>query len=519
VAEETRMQDRAWSPQAGPQEDLCACPHSEVFFGGARGGGKTDGVLGKWALKERQYGKNFNAIMFRPSVVSAEDAIERSKEIYQPLGGRFNESKLRWRMPNGGRIAFSYLETVHDADIYQGRNVTDVWVEEGGLYPTPAPIDRLFGLLRSSHGVPIQLIITANPGGAGQHWLRERYRIHPFPRRPQVFTRGSHKVAVIPSRITDNKILLANDPSYIERLSMVGSPQLVRAWLEGDWSAVEGAFFTEWDEAKHVVPPFAVPDDWLRFRSADWGSFAPFSIGWWAVASDDYQLQSDHGDLGSRLLVRADGGLRANTKGTEPAELQGLRVLPRGAMVRYREWYGEVGGKLTAEQVADGIVKRERMDPRLTYGVLDPSAFLESGGPSIAERMNTILVRAKPTLAAFRRADNRRITRNLGDPQKSGPMGGWDQLRQRLIGVDGAPMIYCFSTCSNSIRTIPALQHDVVRSEDLDTNAEDHAADDWRYAVMSRPWVKTRIVPPGQPKDGYKPAQEERRDSDSVLLL
>jgi tripartite-type tricarboxylate transporter receptor subunit TctC len=34
----------------------------EVFFGGARGGGKTDGVLGKWALKERRYGQNFNAI-------------------------------------------------------------------------------------------------------------------------------------------------------------------------------------------------------------------------------------------------------------------------------------------------------------------------------------------------------------------------------------------------------------------------------------------------------------------------
>jgi hypothetical protein len=28
------------------------CPLKETFFGGTRGG-KTDGVLGKWALKER----------------------------------------------------------------------------------------------------------------------------------------------------------------------------------------------------------------------------------------------------------------------------------------------------------------------------------------------------------------------------------------------------------------------------------------------------------------------------------
>jgi hypothetical protein len=115
----------------------------EIFFGGTRGGGKTDGVLGKWALKERRYGSGFNAIMFRKTTVSAEDAIERSREIYEPLGGQFNASKLRWRMPHGGRVGFAYLETVKDADQYPGRNVSDIWVEEAGLYETPDPIDRL----------------------------------------------------------------------------------------------------------------------------------------------------------------------------------------------------------------------------------------------------------------------------------------------------------------------------------------------------------------------------------------
>jgi hypothetical protein len=73
---------------------------TEVFLGGARGGGKTDGVLGKWALKERRYGSHFNAVMFRRTTVSAEDAIARAKEIYGRLGGRFNEARLRWRMPH-----------------------------------------------------------------------------------------------------------------------------------------------------------------------------------------------------------------------------------------------------------------------------------------------------------------------------------------------------------------------------------------------------------------------------------
>jgi hypothetical protein len=173
-------------------------------------------------------------------------------------------------MPNGGRVSFAYLDTIADANVYQGRNVTDAWVEEAGQYPSAAAIDRLFGILRSSHGVPVQLILTANPGGPGQHWIRERYQIHPFPIRPQIMIRTlttgkEHQVAVIPSRITDNKILLANDPGYVDRLQLVGSPQLVRAWLEGDWSAIEGAFFTEWDEAKHGSRRSACPASWLRF--------------------------------------------------------------------------------------------------------------------------------------------------------------------------------------------------------------------------------------------------------------
>jgi Phage terminase large subunit len=210
-------------------------------------------VLGKWALKERRYGQHFNGIMFRRTTVSSEDAIERSREIYGALGGKFNEQSLRWRMPNGGRVSFRYLENIKDADEWQGRNVTDAWVEEAGQYADPKPIDRLFGVLRSAHRVPIQLILTANPGGAGQQWLRSRYGLVPFPQGPKILERqlpngAVHKVAVIPSRIGDNRILLHNDPGYIDRLHLVGSAHLVKGWLSGDWTAIEGAFFDCWSE-------------------------------------------------------------------------------------------------------------------------------------------------------------------------------------------------------------------------------------------------------------------------------
>lgn len=448
-----------WRPQAGPQKALIDCPFPEIFFGGARGGGKTDGVLGKWALKEQRYGSNFNAIMFRRTTVSSEDAIERSKQIYGPLGGNFNESKLIWRMPNGGRVSFAYLDSANDAQEYQGRNVTDVWIEEAGQYADSVAIDRMFGVLRSAAGVPVQMILTANPGGPGQMWLRERYGLHPFPRRPKVINRvlangAIHKMAVIPSRITDNKIVMRSDPNYINRLHMVGSPELVKAWLDGDWSAVEGAFFSEWQEGKHVLAPFTIPKDWTRFRSMDWGFAKPFSVGWWAVAGDR------------------------------------VGNVPRGALIRYREWYGCVpnkpntGLRLTAKEVARGILEREQGE-KINYGVLDPAAFSQDGGPSHAENMAAEGV-------YFKRADNKRVA-------SQGAIGGWNEMRQRLRGEDDEPMLFVFDTCRDFIRTVPVLQHDQRRPEDLDTEAEDHIADEARYGCMSRPYQPIRSVPKQDP--------------------
>ena len=477
-----------WQPRSQPQKDLMDCPFSEVFFGGARGGGKTDGVLGKWAKKERVYGQNFNAMMFRRTTVSSEDAIERSKEIYLPLGAHFNESKLRWRMPNGGRVGFAYLDTVDDANQYQGRNVTDCWIEEAGQYPDPAPIDRLFGFLRSAHGVPVQMVLTANPGGVGQSWVAQRYHLTPFPKGPQIVERQRangtrHRMAVIPSRITDNRVLLERDPGYIDRLQLVGSPALVRAWLEGDWTAIEGAYFECWSEAKHVIEPFKIPRDWLRFRSGDWGSARPFSFGWWAVAGD---------------ATPVPGGKSG--------------VIPRGALVRYREWYGCVRGrpntglKLHAEHVGRRLAELEENDDPLTYGVLDPAAFAEDGGPSIAE----MLMRGAHYKIAWQPADNKRVSGR-------GTMGGWDQLRGRLIGLDGRPMIYCFNTCADSARTIPVLQHDQSRIEDIDTESEDHAADEWRYACMSRPWVPVQDKET-KPKFDYRPVERRSVGADALTI-
>jgi hypothetical protein len=75
-----------WSAQAGPQIALIACPVEEVFFGGARGGGKTDGVLGDFLEHADAYGKDAIGIMFRRQRTELIETIERSRQIYTPLG-------------------------------------------------------------------------------------------------------------------------------------------------------------------------------------------------------------------------------------------------------------------------------------------------------------------------------------------------------------------------------------------------------------------------------------------------
>jgi hypothetical protein len=457
----------AWSPRGNPaQQALVQCPIFEVFFGGARGGGKTDGMLGEWVGHADRYGKDAIGLMLRRTRTELIETIERSRAIYGLMGWTYNETDKMWRATNGARLRFAYLERDADAELYQGHNYTRLYIEEIGTFPSPAPIFKLMATLRSAAGVPVGFRATGNPGGPGHQWVKARY-IDPAPLGDKIIrddVTGLERI-FIPSKVDNNIHIDVED--YKRRLRASGSKELVAAWLDGDWSVTLGAFFGCWDSKRHVVKAFAVPKEWLRFRSMDWGSASPFSVGWWAVVQDDWEIDE--------------------------------RVLPRGCLVRYREWYGckpgqpGVGVKTHAEQVGMSIAAREK-DEKISYGVLDPSAFAEDGGPSIAERLS----RGSGGKVYFRRADNTRVPRH-------GAMGGWDQLRARLVGDgEGRPMIVTFHTCVDSIRTIPFLQHDPDRAEDIMTDSEDHAADEWRYACMSRPYVRTIEKPLQKIVSGYR---------------
>jgi len=438
-------------PQAGPQLAFIQCPADIVVYGGARGGGKTYASLGEFWIHAEDYSAAARGLILRKTREDLKDAINVGRKMYG-RAARWMEKGGYFQFSNGARLYAAYIESDRDAENYQGWSLTRVYVEELTQHPSPGPILKLLATLRSSEGVPCQFRATCNPGGPGHHWVKQwiidqgPYEVVEDPET------GLTKV-FIPAKVGDNPALLESDPNYINKLKSAGSPELVRAWLEGDWNVIEGAFFPEFSYARHVIPPFIIPHEWVRFRSMDWGSAKPFSVGWWAVVQDD----------------REHAG----------------RILPRGAIVRYREYYGVQPGKpneglkIPAEMVAREIVSRETFGgkrEKISYGVLDPAAFAVISGPSIGETMFR-------HGAIFRPADNSRTSRDKR-------MGGWDQVRQRLVGdSDGRPMMFFFDTCRDLIRTLPMAQHDTNRPEDMDTDGEDHALDDMRYACLSRPFT------------------------------
>lgn len=439
----------AWTPQPGPQ--LAAiladwCP--ELFFGGARGGGKSEFLIGDYLQGVPEYGPNWQGILVRRSFPELQEVIKRTSSIYPLVGAEWKEGAKEWRFPNGAVLRLRFLENYADTMHYQGHEYQWIGDDELPNWPNGDAYFAMNACLRCSKAEvkKKRRRSTGNPGGVGHHWVKQRF-IDPAPNGYKLIydeNSGAPRL-FIPSRVQDNKILLERDPEYINRLKTVGNEALVRGWLEGDWTIIAGAFFTEFGP-QHILRPFEIPEHWMRFRAYDHGSSKPFWVGWAAVSD----------------------GTQVNYDGRK-------RTFPAGFIVWYREWYGckenepNTGLKLQLDAIADGIRQRDGRE-QYAYSVADTSIFDEDSGPSLAEEFRKRGVYWRP-------ADKKRKP-------------GWQQFRDRLIGMDAEPMTGFFDTCTGAIRCIPAAQHDKHDAEDVDTNGEDHPLDGVRYGFMSRPWVR-----------------------------
>lgn len=455
-----------FAPNPGPQTEFLAASEQEVLYGGAAGGGKSFGLL---ADPMRYFhNPNFNGLILRRTNDELRELIWKSQELYPKAfpGAKWAEKKSQWTLPSGAKLWLTYLEREDDVRRYQGLAFSYIAFDELTQHPTPFAWDYMRSRLRTTDpDLPIFMRATTNPGGAGHGWVKQMF-IDPAPANqafvatdlssgePLEYPEGHAKAGqplfsrrFIPASLTDNPYLMEGGQYEANLLSLPENQR--RQLLEGDWAVADGAAFPEFRQSVHVVEPFDIPHNWVRFRSADYGYSSWSAVHWYAI---------------------------------DPAF---------ETLIVYRELYLS---KHTGKDLGRAVLDAE-MGDSIKFGILDSSCWHNRGqiGPSIAEEMITMGCRWRPS-----------------DRTAGARVAGKNQLHERLkVDEDtGHPGIVFFNTCRQIIADLPVIPSCPKGSDDIDQRyASDHTYDSLRYGLMSRP----RSLSPfdmgrGVPERNYKPS-------------
>lgn len=460
-----------WAPQPGSQTAALSCPIREVLFEGTRGPGKTDTLLMKFYKQcGKGYRHEWRGIIFRRTYPELQDIIEKSLKWFSTMcpAAKYNRSEHTWEFPDGEKLFLRHFKDPVDYWSYHGWSVTFLGWEELCTWPTDECLRPMISIVRSTvPGMPLTIFCTANPYGVGHNWVKARYQLPIINLQNQnmvgrVIRDDDGERVAIHGELRENKVLLHAQPDYIKQLRAAAKNEAqFRAWVYGDWDIVAGGMFDDlWDRNTQIVPSFPpekIPRGWRMDRSFDWGSSKPFSVGWWAESNG------------------------------EPFKFNGIIYGPvRGDLIRIAEWYGcsgkpNTGLRMLSADVAQGIVERENrwnIAGRVKMGPADSSIFDPyEGTKSIAGEMH-----------------NQGIDWEKADKRPGSRKQGWDQLRKLLRNAKNTnaegpreePGIFFMDRCEDTLRTLPVLPRDEKDLDDVDTESEDHIADEIRYRIKRK---------------------------------
>ena len=446
--------DYAWSPQIGPQADACATAGfcDELFYGGAAGGGKTDFLIGDFASDLHQ-GVDWVGIIFRQSFPELEEVIERTNAIYPMLGGEYLVGQKVWRFASGALLRLRQVENVADFTKYLGHSYSFISFDElptwENLRPYHMMKSRLRGPARNK-----RMRASGNPGGRCHGEIKEYFEIGEHPTGYHLISDGVSKMnrMFIPSKVTDNKILLENDPGYIDRLKGVGDPELVKAWLEGDWDAVVGSYFGMFNKSDAVVEPFEIPEEWKIFTCMDYGEHNPCWAGVIAVDYDDDIWVVDE-------YYRAEAGGADHARGVRDLidSCPYISKRPRNNLAPSDMWTSRRPGEVN-----------QALAPK--------DAFRKEGLPLTKANMDRV--------------------------------NGWRNLKDLMYA--GRIKFFQYRT-AHILSSLASVQRDENNPEDVMKGGDDHPADGLRYGInhVYKPRKRPTKAPPAPNSGEYVMKQLE----------
>ncbi|GAD20949.1 hypothetical protein AVS7_00710 [Acidovorax sp. MR-S7] len=447
------MYDKVWQAQPGSQDLFLQCPLREVCYSGTRGPGKTDAMLMAFAQHcGKGYGIHWRGVIFRREYKHLDDIITKSKRWFNQFTANrpkflAGQGALKWVWPDGEELLFRVFATPDDYWSYHGHEYPFIGWEELTSWSSIDCYESMMSCNRTSRpgGLPLQVRSTTNPYGVGHNWVKA-YFIDPAPYGTPIYNDEGQARVCIFGAVSENKFI---DPEYLKTLRAITDPNKRKAWLHGSWDITSGGMFDDlWQRDIHVLPRFEIPTDWRVDRAFDWGSSRPFSVGWWAESN----------------------GLPVKAGGVE-------RVFPRGTLIRMDEWYGCTGKpneglRMTATAVAQEIKRRdESLRLKVHPGPADSAIYAVTDDISIGQNMEKAGVRW-----------------TVADKKPGSRKNGWELIRARLEAAaqgNEQPGLYVMDNCRDFIRTVPSLPRDSRDPDDIDTEAEDHIADECRYRVLA----------------------------------